>query len=260
MIKNKPLVSILLPIHNSEKFLAECLSSLLRQSYKNLEIIAIDDNSSDNSYKILRSFARKDKRVHSFRNVKRYGPQITLNRLLRRAKGSFIAFMDAEDVSLRDRIKKQLRFLEKHNDVVAVGTQCVFIEGKNKRIGKSNFPTYNQDIYQSPLHGVSMQFETLMINRNLLPKDVLKFNTKSKKFIYSDVFMKVLPYGKVVNLNDHLHYHRNHPGTYFSDLRKNFISFIKLWIKSMALYNYNSPRKSFPTFFAPIVRTNNFSS
>ena len=123
-----------------------------------------------------------------------------------------------------------------NSDVVAVGAQCVFIEGKNKRIGKSNFPKHNQDIYQSPLHGVSMQFETIMINRNLLPKDVLKFNTKSKTFIYSDVFLKLLPYGKVSNLDEYLHYHRNHPNEYFSDLRKNPASFIKLWIKSKALY------------------------
>ncbi|MBI2031735.1 MAG: glycosyltransferase family 2 protein [Candidatus Levybacteria bacterium] len=252
MTKNKPLVSIILPIHNSGEFLSDCLSSLLRQTHKNIEIIAIDDNSYDSSYKILRTFARKDKRIRGLRNIKRYGPSITLNRLLRRTKGSFVAFMDAEDVSLKDRIKKQVNFLEKNIDVVAVGTQCVFIEGRNKRIGKSNFPRHNQDIYQSPLHGVSMQFETIMINRNLLPKDVLKFNTKSKTFIYSDVFLKVLPYGKVVNLDDYLHYHRNHPGTYFSDLRKNPVSFIKLFLKSKAFYSYSSP---FRSFFAPFIRT-----
>src|SRR3989344_7911438 len=175
MKKDKPLVSIILPVHNSQQYLSECLSSLLRQSYKNIEIITIDDNSVDNSYKILRSFARKDKRIRTIRNIKRYGASITLNRLIKRAKGEFIAFMDAQDVSLKDRIKKQLTFLKENSEVVAVGTQCVFIEGKNKRIGKSNFPKHNQDIYQSPLHGVSMQFETIMINRNLLPKDVLKF-------------------------------------------------------------------------------------
>ncbi|OGH15117.1 MAG: hypothetical protein A3H50_00940 [Candidatus Levybacteria bacterium RIFCSPLOWO2_02_FULL_37_10] len=252
MTKNKPLVSIILPVHNSEEFLSDCLSSLIKQSYKNIEIIAIDDDSYDNSYKILRSFAKKDKRIRAMHNIKRYGASITLNRLIRKTKGSFIAFMDAEDVSLKDRIKKQLNFLMQNSDVVAVGAQCVFIEGKNKRIGKSNFPKHNQDIYQSPLHGVSMQFETIMINRNLLPKDVLKFNTKSKTFIYSDVFLKLLPYGKVSNLDEYLHYHRNHPNEYFSDLRKNPASFIKLWIKSKALYNYNSP---FRSFFAPFIKT-----
>jgi len=255
MKRNKPLVSIILPIHNSEAYLSDCLSSLLRQSHKNIEIIAIDDNSCDNSYKILRSFSKKDKRIRAFRNVKRYGPSITLNRLIRRSRGDFIAFMDAEDISLKDRIKKELDFLQKNSDVVAVGTQCVFIEGKNKRIGKSNFPKHNQDIYQSPLHGISMQFETIMINRNLLPKDILKFNTKSETFIYSDFFLKILPYGKVVNLENYLHYHRNHPNEYFKDLRRNFIEVVKLWIKSILFYNYNSPRKTFRSFFAPIIKS-----
>ena len=252
MKKDKPLVSIILPVHNSQQYLSECLSSLLRQSYKNIEIITIDDNSVDNSYKILRSFARKDKRIRTMRNIKRYGASITLNRLIKKAKGTFIAFMDAEDVSLKDRIKKQLNFLTDNSGVVAVGTQCVFIEGKNKRIGKSDFPRENQLIYESPLHGVSMQFETVVINRNLLPKDVLRFNTKSNPFIYSDVFLKLLPYGKVSNLGEYLHYHRNHPNAYFSDLRKNPVSFIKLWIKSKAFYNYSSSIRS---FFAPFIKT-----
>lgn len=251
-MKNKPLVSIILPIHNSERHLNDCLSSLIRQSYKNIEIIAIDDNSVDNSYKILRSFAKKDKRIRKMRNIKRYGASITLNRLIKRAKGNFIAFMDAEDVSLKDRIKKQLNFLTENPGVVAVGTQCVFREGKNKRIGKSDFPRENQLIYESPLHGISMQFETVMISKNLLPKDVLKFSPKSNPFIYSDVFLKLLPYGKVSNLGDYLHYHRNHPNAYFSDLRKNPISFIKLWIKSKAFYSYSSPIRS---FFAPLIKT-----
>ncbi len=255
MKDDKPLISVIIPVHNSAKHLHASLKSIKTQSYRNLEILAIDDFSSDNSYKILREFAKKDKRFKVRRNVKRYGIGMTLNRLLARAKGTYIAFMDSEDISAKDRLKKQLLFLKENPNVAAVGAQCYFIGRSDKRIGKSKFPLENQEIYQSPLHGISMQFETVMINRALLPKDLLKFSPKGDPFIYSDIFLKLLPYGKFANLKNFLHYHRNHPNEYFKDLRRNPLSFLKLWLKSMALYNYSSPLKTFRSFFAPIVKS-----
>lgn len=253
----KPLVSVLFPVHNSSRHLLEALKSLRKQTYRNIEILAIDDSSTDDSYKILRSVAKKDKRIKARRNVKRYGIGITLNRLLGKAKGEFIAFMDADDISAPQRIKKQLEFLLDNPQIAAVGSQCYFLGRNDKRIGKSKFPIENSEIYSSPLHGVSMQFESVMINRAVLPKDAIKFNNKSNPFIYSDIFLKLLPFGKFANLPNFLHYHRNHPNEYFKDLRRNPFSFIKLWVKSIALYNYGSPRKNFRSFFAPIIKTAN---
>ena len=251
-MKNKALISIILPVHNSSQHLEACIKSLSSQSYKNIEILAIDDDSKDGSYKILREFTRKDKRFKVKRNVKRYGIGITLNRLIKKAKGEFIAFMDAEDVSTKDRLKKQLLYLKSNPQVVAVGTQCFFVGKNEKKLGKSKFPKENERIYSSPLHGVSMQFETVMINKNLLPKDVLRFDTKSNAFIYSDVFLKLLPYGKFANLRNYLHYHRNHPKVYLKDLRINLIQLIQLFIKSITFYNYSFSARS---FFAPIIKS-----
>lgn len=256
MKNDKPLISVLISVHNCAKHLKECLESIKKQTYKNLEILAIDDFSSDDSYKILKKFAKKDKRFKVKKNVKRYGIGITLNRLLHKAKGDFIAFMDAEDISSPERFKKQLLFLESNPELAAVGTQCYFIRSE-KRLGKSKFPLENSEIYASPLHGISMQFETVMINRRLLPKDAIKFHTKRNPFVYSDIFLKLLPYGKFANLPNYLHQHRNHPNEYFKDLRRNPAQFMKLWIKSMALYNYSSPKNSFRSFFSPIVKTAN---
>src|SRR3990167_7202304 len=169
MNNQKPLVSVLLPVHNCELFLADCLTSLVKQNYRQIEIIAIDDKSSDNSLKILKSFAKRYKKVRVYRNIKRYGIVMTLNRLLRKAKGDYIAFMDAKDVSSKSRIKKQIEFLLGNQGVVAVGSQCKFINDKGTLIGKSDFPKENQFIYQSPLHGISLQFETVLINKTLIP-------------------------------------------------------------------------------------------
>lgn len=251
-MNNKPLVSILLPIHNSEKFLRESLQSLVSQKYRNTEIIAIDDSSSDSSYKILKSFKKNYRKLRIYRNVKRYGIVMTLNRLLKKAKGEFITFAEADDITSKQRVKKQLQYLLGNENVVALGTQCRFFNQKRRLIGKSSFPLENRDIYNSTLHGVSIQFETMMINRNLLPKDILRFEQGALPFIYSDFLIKLLPYGKFANLPNYLHYHRNSPQTYLLDLKRNLFSLIKLWVKSNAFYNY-SP--SLRLFFSSLIRT-----
>jgi len=236
-MKEKSLITVILPVRNSAITLADCLYSLLHQTYTNLEIIAIDDFSTDNSMSILRSFKKKDKRLRIYKNVKSYGPAVTLNRLIKKTKGSYIAFMDPSDVSKLNRLAKQYRFLVKNPEF---------------KIGKSNFPMENSEIYQNPLHGISMQFETVLINKLMLPKDIIKFNIGSNPFIYSDIFMKIIPYGKFANLPDFLHHHRNHPDTYISEIRKNILSLIKLLIKGKTLYDYQAPIR---TFFSPLIKS-----
>ena len=251
-MKEKSLITVILPVRNSAITLADCLYSLLHQTYTNLEIIAIDDFSTDNSMSILRSFKKKDKRLRIYKNVKSYGPAVTLNRLIKKTKGSYIAFMDPSDVSKLNRLAKQYRFLVKNPEFIAVGSQCSFINEAGKKIGKSNFPMENSEIYQNPLHGISMQFETVLINKLMLPKDIIKFNIGSNPFIYSDIFMKIIPYGKFANLPDFLHHHRNHPDTYISEIRKNILSLIKLLIKGKTLYDYQAPIR---TFFSPLIKS-----
>ncbi len=237
----KPLVSLLIPVRNDEKYLTDALKSIRRQSFKRIEIVAIDDSSSDSSYKILQAFKKKDKRIRIYRNVKSYGTIMTLNRLVRKAKGVYIGFPSARDILHKDRIKKQVKYLAKNPEVVALGTQCVFFNRKNRKIEQSEFPLNNKNIYDnSPLHGLSMQFETVLINRNLLPKDIMKFDDNFKPFVYTNFLVKLLPYGKFENLNDFLHRHRKHPQVYLEDLKKHAFSLAKFYIYGSPEYNFRT--------------------
>jgi glycosyltransferase involved in cell wall biosynthesis len=252
MKQTKPLLSILLPVHNSGRHLTTCLESLLKQSYKNIEILAMNDYSTDNSGRILNSFKRLDKRIKVYKNVKRYGIAVTLNRLFSKAKGQFVTMMSANDIVSPQRLRKQVNFLLKNQDVVAVGSQCDFINEANKKIGSSNFPVESDLISQNPLHGIYMQFETVVINKALLPRDLLRFNTNIKPFIYSDIFMKLVSYGKLINLKEALHLHRRNPQEYFIDLKRNFFSLFKLWVRSKAFYSH---QPSIRSFFSPIIKS-----
>lgn len=246
----KQLVSILLPIHNASTYLKACLESLLSQSYAQIEIIAIDDGSTDNSLRILRSYARKDARLKVFKNKKRYGLATCLNRGLKYASGYFLAFMDADDSNHKDRISKQLEYLLANPKVAAAGTNCQFVNPHTFQITTSDFPLDHAAISASLFAGMTMQPETVMINKQLLPKDLLKFQgtsyrflPKERRLIYAEAFLKIISYGEFHNLPELLYTHKN-PETVES-----VISFMKLWAKSAAIPDF---RPSFKSLFFPI--------
>lgn len=238
ILNDIPFISIVLPVYNNAQNLSECLKSLIDQSYENFEIIAIDDFSKDESYSLLKSFKKTDKRIRVYKNVKHYGRALTLNRAIKRSKGQFLVFMDPEDVCYKDKLRRQLGFLLDNPKVVAVGTQCSYINNSGKRLGKSNFPDEAHDIYNKPFHGISMQFQTVMINRFNLPKDMPYFPTHGHPFMYSDILVKILAFGELRNLpQPPLQYHRKHTFKPAFTLQE-IPLFAKLWIQSIANQDY----------------------
>jgi len=237
----KPLVSILLPVRNCQKNLTACLESLRTQTYKNVEIIAVDDKSCDTSLKILKQERSRDKRIRIISNKKQYGVSVCLNRAASKAKGDFLAFMDTNDVSKKSRIQKQINFLIENKKVVAVGTNAELIDKKGNKHGKFVFPKDNRDIYKRLMSGLSMQFETTMINRTLLPKDIIYFEKNTYPFYFSELFVKLSPYGLFANIDKSLYYiyYKRYTLTSTWQKIKQYPSLIKLFLKSKTLYHYN---------------------
>lgn len=118
--KAQPLVSIILPIYNSAPYLKESLDSLRSQSFKNFEIIAINDGSTDNSASILKKY--KDDRLVIVDHKKNRGLVKTLNESLKIARGKYIARMDPDDIAHSQRLKKQFNFMEQNPDIDVLGT------------------------------------------------------------------------------------------------------------------------------------------
>jgi glycosyltransferase involved in cell wall biosynthesis len=247
----QPLVSVILPVCNASVHLPACLESLLKQKHEQIEIIAVDDNSKDASVKILKHYRKLDKRIKVFTNVKRYGLAITLNRAIRQAKGDFVTFMNPHDVNSVWRIKKQLDFLTKNPKVVAVGTQAVSIDEKGNHVEKTQLPIEHEHIYSSFLQGLSVQLETLMINRKRIPSDLLYFAHNTYPFVYIETFVKLFQYGKIANLFQYLYYHRGRPVNASTLTKtKRAFKFIQLTAKSVVAYDY---RPSLKTMFNPML-------
>lgn len=126
-----PKVSVIMPVYNGEKYLAEAIESILGQSFRDFEFIIIDDASRDDSYKILEEYKEKDYRIILLKNEKNLGLTKSLNIAIQKAKGDYIARMDADDISLENRFAEQVDFLENNNDIDLVGGDVDFIDNIN---------------------------------------------------------------------------------------------------------------------------------
>ena len=120
MITDKPKVSVVVAVYNAEKFITDTINAVLNQTFDNFELILLDDCSSDNSIDIIKQFS--DDRIHIFKNDKNLGISQTRNKLLKMAKGEYIAILDHDDICLPHRLEEQVNFLEKNTDIDMIGS------------------------------------------------------------------------------------------------------------------------------------------
>ncbi len=131
---NKYKVSIIIPVYNMDKFIKECLTSIINQSLKNIEIICIDDCSIDKSSEIINSFVKKDSRFKYIKLEKNSGSGIARNMGISNAKGTFIHFMDPDDFYYNDKVLEKLYFAATENDVnIVAGNMLAYNTLEEKR-------------------------------------------------------------------------------------------------------------------------------
>lgn len=129
-MNKEKLVSILIATYNSEKFIEKTLRSCLNQTYANIEILVLDNNSSDRTIGIIKSI--KDDRITLFQNQENVGPYNGLNFLLKKACGRYIAIQDHDDIWFQEKIAKQVAFLETNRDFIGCGTNIFYYFEKRK--------------------------------------------------------------------------------------------------------------------------------
>ena len=113
-------VSIIVPVYNSEKYLSKCLNSIITSTYQDLEVIVVNDGSTDNSLNILRSFMHKDKRIHIF-SQQNLGQSVARARGVKESTGDYIWFVDSDDWIAPESIEYCLKYMNCGNDVIMFG-------------------------------------------------------------------------------------------------------------------------------------------
>ena len=120
--ESAPLVSVVMAVYNGERYLAEAIDSILTQTFNNFEFIIIDDGSQDGSVDIIRDYAQEDGRIRLLQHQENRGQADACNTGIADSRGSLIAMMDCDDISLPERLEKQVAFLENNPEIGALGT------------------------------------------------------------------------------------------------------------------------------------------
>ena len=133
-----PKVSIVIPVYNVERYIERCLTSVIRQSISDIEILVIDDGSTDRSKDIALKYQKEDSRVHVY-SIKNSGVSAARNAGLKVADGDFLMFLDADDVLYPNAIEKMYKKITADNDLMAVGCHLEYVNEHSKKIGGGLF-------------------------------------------------------------------------------------------------------------------------
>jgi glycosyltransferase involved in cell wall biosynthesis len=175
-------------VFNNRKYLGKAITSVLGQSYSNFEFVIVNDASTDDSIRILRRFAVKDKRIKLIDNKNRIGLTKSLIKALRYVKGKYVARMDADDISLPCRFAEQIKFMDKHPEVGLSGSWAILIDQKGKKLKLKKMPTKNKDIVKEVIKANPFIHSTLIFRRSVF-KEIGFYN---KDFIYAQDYELIL--------------------------------------------------------------------
>ena len=203
-------LSVAMPVFNGQRYLEAAIDSILRQTFRRFEFIIIDDGSTDNSLAIIKKMAQFDPRIRIIQNRKNLGVVNSLNRAFEISKGNYIARMDADDISLPNRLEKQLAAFYRDDCLVMVGTNCTIVSDDLSFIGPTLLPLDDWCIRCLYLLMNPFVHSSVMLKGAIIRDRNLRYDTSLKAAIDYELWSRILAYGTVCNLPDQLVLLRKH--------------------------------------------------
>jgi glycosyltransferase involved in cell wall biosynthesis len=207
-----PIISVLIPAYNSERYLRAAVQSILEQTYREFELIAVDDGSTDRTTPILQEFAGRDPRV---RVISRPNTGIAgaLNDGLAAARGEFIARMDADDIALPQRFERQLAYMREHPDCVLLGSRVTLVDPYDTPLWDTDQATDHKEIESWLLEarGWALIHPAVMMRTDAVRR-IGGYRSDYVPIEDMDLFLRLLDTGgRLANLPDVLLHYRQHP-------------------------------------------------
>lgn len=206
-----PKISVILPVYNGGKYLKEAIDSILKQTFINYEFIIIDDGSTDDSSDLINLYS--DERI-KFIKQNNNGLAYSLNIGIKKSSGRYIARMDQDDISHPERFKKQIDFMENHNEYVAIGTWANYISKEGKFLYTSKTPYIDADLRQGLPYVCPFVHSSVMIRTDAL-KEVGGYKDGGRYFYQEDILLWIdlSRIGKLYNLPEALQTYRILPNS-----------------------------------------------
>ncbi|MCT8586964.1 glycosyltransferase, partial [Glaesserella parasuis] len=211
-----PLVSVLICAYNTEKYIEQCINSVINQTYTNLEIVIVNDGSTDNTKHIIEKLANQDNRISIINNEMNIGYISSLNKGIQHIKGEYIAKIDSDDVAKPDWIKNILEKMLEDPTIIAMGCYLEIIS-VNGKLGKyyktgdiwknalTDAHIKNDMLFYNPIHNNTMIMKSLIHKKYGLIYDLNYIHAEDYKF-----WFEVSKLGKMANYPEALVYYRLH--------------------------------------------------
>ena len=171
-------VTILLPAYNAALYLRDSLDSIMRQAFKDFDVLLIDDGSMDDTSKIAIEYRNIDRRINYYKNEKNIGLIKTLNKGLSLAKGEYIVRMDADDIMFDDRLYKQVKYMDSNPECFVCGGQMEYIGGLTGMA--PILPQKYEDLLYLSLINCPLYHPTTIIRNSAIKQFGLKYNDSYK--------------------------------------------------------------------------------
>ena len=241
-----PCISIILPVYNGEKFIHESIRSILDQSFTDFELIIINDGSIDNSHNIITKF--NDKRI-KYIQQENQGLSKALNKGIKASSGKLIGRQDADDISLKHRLKKQIEYMSTHPECQLLGTWAQIIENKKLTQRYLIHPTNDKDCKYRLLFDCCFTHSSIIIRKEILKKVGL-YNENEKIVPPEDyeLWSRIARKSKIANIPEVLVYFReNDSSMTYNKPYKIRERAARISVKNMLYYTNNTKVKEIET-------------
>ena len=232
MEKNK--ISIILNGYNGEKYLAEALKSVEKQTYKNWELIFWDNQSKDKSKKILQTF--KNKKFKYYKSKKHTTLYAARNLAIGKAKGEFIGFIDADDIWRHDKLKLQIEYFKDKNVGLVYGNQWLKKEISNKKKKFINYRIKQGYVYQELISNYNIGILTCLVRVKCLGKPKKIFNDRYNIIGDYDFFLKLSKKHKFAATQETIATYRIHGNNLSIKNKQQEINEFKYWLSNNKKY------------------------
>lgn len=200
-----PLVSLLIPVFNGEKYIFECIESLLNQTYKNIEIIVVNDGSTDKTALIIQNF--NNPKIHLINHEKNKGVVEARNTCLKNASGKYYANIDADDIALPERLETQVRFMEQNPNIGVCGS---FVEVFEAGTGVFTYPTTDEEIKIMLLFSSPFANSATIIRSEIIKNNNINYHTDFKPAEDFKLWTDLSKFTRFANINKILVRYRIH--------------------------------------------------
>ncbi len=234
----KPLVSVIMPVYNCESYLKLALDSIVNQTYSNLEIVVVDDCSSDNSWKIIQDYAKKDKRVKPYRNKENSKIVATMNFAIANSSGKYLARMDGDDEKIADAIESQVNFMEANSSVVVVGGTTEICDENMNTLNTRKYLTTDAEVRDKLFRFSPYAHGAIMMRASMVPVDPYQLNWAEDY----DLYFRLGRVGDFANLEKVVYRVRTHRAS-VSRTKARYQEKLTLFIRLKAVFEYGYTMK-----------------